>query len=154
MTMTATERIERRRENQRRYYAENPEKKQEKNRRWRKENSEKIRELSSLWRKANPTKRREQNWQSQGISLLQSEHDFLFQYQQGRCAICRVELSNLQWRFSECVDHDHVSKQIRGLLCQRCNAALGFLGDNEALVMSAFRFLRDCRENAAKIEVD
>ena len=30
----------------------------------------------------------------------------------------------------EVVDHNHDNGQIRGLLCSRCNRALGFLGED------------------------
>lgn len=37
-----------------------------------------------------------------------------------------------------CVDHDHVSGKVRGVLCRSCNRAIGQLGDNcEALWRAA-----------------
>ena len=62
------------------------------------------------------------------------------------CAICRRPFS----QFQPYQDHDHAccpSKRscgrcIRGLLCMRCNMALGLLGDDEAALEAALRYLR------------
>lgn len=47
----------------------------------------------------------------------------LFELFQGRCAACR-EPAKLS------VDHEHSSGLIRGLLCNGCNRALGFVDDD------------------------
>jgi hypothetical protein len=39
------------------------------------------------------------------------------------------------------VDHCHATGAIRGLLCQRCNIGLGYLGDNIAGLQSAVHYL-------------
>lgn len=55
-----------------------------------------------------------------GISLLQ--YDQLLTKQKGCCAICLKEASSFTKNL--CVDHDHVSGEIRGLLCNYCNHRL------------------------------
>lgn len=52
----------------------------------------------------------------------------------GRCAICGQE-EELK------VDHDHATGRIRGLLCNLCNSALGFLKDDPDIVMQAKLYL-------------
>ena len=52
-----------------------------------------------------------------------NEADYMLMYteQRGRCAICgKTEKKRLA------VDHDHVTGEIRGLLCGSCNTKLGF----------------------------
>lgn len=51
-----------------------------------------------------------------------------------RCEICHAggEL---------CVDHDHHTGLVRGVLCHRCNKALGLLGDTVAGVRAALHYL-------------
>ena len=42
-------------------------------------------------------------------------------------------------------DHDHVSKQYRGMICRRCNSGLGSLGDCEAGIAKALAYLQKTR---------
>lgn len=39
------------------------------------------------------------------------------------------------------VDHDHRTGNIRGYLCNACNRGLGYLGDNEFILLSAVKYL-------------
>lgn len=60
--------------------------------------------------------------------------------QGGRCLICGdVETVERKGRTRQlCVDHDHATGAVRGLLCSRCNAGLGlFLDDPERLIAAA-----------------
>jgi len=51
--------------------------------------------------------------------------------QDGRCAICGLEISftNRTAR----VDHDHITTKTRGVLCTKCNQCMGGIDDNEWL---------------------
>lgn len=59
---------------------------------------------------------------------------------QGRaCAICRsTEHNGRNWH----VDHDHTTGVVRGLLCRRCNLAIGFSADNPDILIAAAEYLR------------
>ena len=39
------------------------------------------------------------------------------------------------------IDHDHTTKAIRGILCNRCNNALGFFNDSVVLLQRAIDYL-------------
>lgn len=40
------------------------------------------------------------------------------------------------------VDHCHQTGKIRGLLCQKCNMALGLLNDSVEILETAIRYLK------------
>lgn len=65
---------------------------------------------------------------SKELKQLEEEHG-------GKCAICKRERPPL------CLDHDHETGRVRGLLCRKCNAALGFLDDDPDLVFTAAMYL-------------
>lgn len=63
--------------------------------------------------------------------------------QDGRCAICR-ELPvarALDRGVALHVDHNHKTGIVRGLLCWRCNAALGLLRDSPEVALAAVIYL-------------
>lgn len=70
-----------------------------------------------------------------GISL--EEYNGLLQRQGGACAICGV----LPISRSLAVDHDHATKRIRGLLCTKCNIALGYMNDDPEVLRKAASYL-------------
>jgi hypothetical protein len=66
--------------------------------------------------------------------------NLLFQKQGGKCAICGVDQSVLKMKL--CIDHDHKTEKIRGLLCWWCNLGLGYFRDKTNLLEEAIRYLR------------
>lgn len=40
-----------------------------------------------------------------------------------------------------CIDHDHDTKAIRGVLCSKCNAGLGMFRDNQEFLRKAAEYL-------------
>jgi hypothetical protein len=67
--------------------------------------------------------------------LTQDEYDALKEKQEGKCAICGCVPKKL------CVDHDHQSGKVRGLLCNKCNVALGQLNDDAILLRCAAQYI-------------
>ena len=74
-----------------------------------------------------------------GISS--DDYDRLFAHQRGACAICGKRSAK-----TLCVDHCHATGKVRGLLCQRCNLALGHLNDSPTLVSAALAYLTGFRD--------
>lgn len=69
----------------------------------------------------------------------------IYDQQEGKCAICRIEATNdkLPGRWGVLyVDHNHMTKEVRGLLCLRCNSLLGFAQDSEDVLCAAINYLR------------
>lgn len=56
-------------------------------------------------------------------NMKREEFDRMLVEQEGRCACC----GRVPKRFE--IDHDHHTGEIRGLLCGKCNTALGLLQD-------------------------
>lgn len=68
-----------------------------------------------------------------GLSLVQWE--LMFAEQGGKCLICNQKKTLM------CVDHDHETKVVRGLLCKDCNSGLGLFHDNPTSLLRAFKHL-------------
>ena len=72
-----------------------------------------------------------------GVSIEQ--YNELFTKQNGNCSICGKNQSVIDRRL--CVDHRHSDGKIRGLLCGRCNMAIGLLDDSTDLLADAIKYL-------------
>ncbi len=81
--------------------------------------------------KNDPTKANAQSRKSK-YGITEEEFQKLLTLQGGVCACCgRPEIS-IQYNKlrSLSVDHDHRTGRVRGLLCSKCNTALGLLDEN------------------------
>lgn len=90
------------------------------------------------WGARNKDKRRNNSLRfSYGISL--DDYNKLFAAQNGKCAICNKHQSR-EYR-ALCVDHNHATNKIRGLLCNNCNKNLGIL-ENKTFCLKATIYLQ------------
>lgn len=62
----------------------------------------------------------------------------LYKKQNGVCAIC---LQECKTRKSLSVDHDHETMVVRGLLCNRCNRAIGMLDEDPDILERAKEYI-------------
>lgn len=65
------------------------------------------------------------------------EADHLLERLQGNCDVCGHDGSHERL----CVDHCHTTGKVRGILCQKCNRALGQLGDDVASIERLLTYL-------------
>ncbi len=76
--------------------------------------------------------------------VTQESYLALLENQNGVCAICKKP--ETVRRNGEilplCVDHDHNTKAVRGLLCRACNSALGHFDDNIVNLSNAIDYLK------------
>jgi len=148
----------------------NPEKVREMNRKYYLNHKEKKNKFSALWKKNHPetvermrveyyknhkeelciygsnyrgkntavikTKDRDRGLKRRyGIGVI--EYETMFSLQNGKCAICQ----NPPDRENFFVDHNHDNNKIRGLLCSRCNLAIGLLYDSAEIVRRAADYI-------------
>ena len=70
--------------------------------------------------------------------LSEKEYKDLLESQKGRCKICKKE-GKLH------IDHDHATGMVRGLLCPKCNKALGLFGENLETLQSAHVYMIEAK---------
>jgi len=79
--------------------------------------------------------------------ITPEEYDAMLLEQGGICAICK---SDKPWGFVTepkrardffCVDHDHTTGEVRGLLCQPCNIGLGSFKEDTYIMSLAINYL-------------
>jgi hypothetical protein len=75
--------------------------------------------------------------QNYGITI--KEYERMLVEQDHSCYTCGSHESNLEKRLH--VDHEHSTGRVRGLLCDRCNRALGMFQDDEVLLYRAIEYL-------------
>lgn len=82
-------------------------------------------------------------WDLSRYGLSEEDYQLMLVAQGGCCAICRSSGEG-QGRGivrSLAVDHCHETGAVRGLLCHRCNAALGMVKDSVSVLRSAISYL-------------
>lgn len=106
---------------------------------------------TSEYRKRNPTKTKEQGKRQKirayGITEKQYEH--MYAEQEGTCAICHTPESQLHPDKTLGIDHNHVTGHVRGLLCGRCNSAIGLLKESDEIILSMLSYLQEHRYEKA-----
>ena len=73
-----------------------------------------------------------------------SDYNIIYKKQNGVCAICNKKESSTNCNGKVrvlSVDHNHSTGKIRGLLCARCNQALGLFQDNPKNLKQAIKYL-------------
>lgn len=83
------------------------------------------------------TNRRRQQLAKYGLTL--ESYGKILAEQGGVCAICGTDKNSGGHMFV--VDHDHALGHVRGLLCHKCNRAIGLLGDDVDLLKRAIGYL-------------
>lgn len=71
--------------------------------------------------------------------LTEDQLHALYAKQDGRCALCR----HPEGEKSLCVDHDHRTGEVRGLLCNSCNTLLGYAKESTEILRAAIYYLID-----------
>jgi len=73
--------------------------------------------------------------------LTVEQYDSMVEQQGSRCAICHGPDPKTNGGQHWCVDHDHATGKVRGLLCHDCNIGLGKFRDDPDLLRRAADYL-------------
>jgi hypothetical protein len=84
------------------------------------------------------------NWLKSKFGITPGRYDMLLATQRGQCAICgSTEYDGTGRSFA--VDHDHMTGEVRGLLCGRCNRAIGLFKEDPETLLRAAAYLKEDR---------
>ena len=73
-----------------------------------------------------------------GITM--GDYENMFEEQQGLCGICLTDKPGGRFGTFH-IDHNHVTGEVRGLLCQACNTGIGLLKDNPLIIRAAANYV-------------
>ena len=130
-------------------------------RNWKRKNPKQVKESAKDYykghqeeRKAYRMKHRErartymkkykQDWKVNRYGLGKVGFDSLMIEQNGVCAIClQPETRRQKTGVADalCIDHNHKTGTARGLLCHKCNSAIGLLQDDPLLLEKAKEYI-------------
>lgn len=103
-------------------------------------NPEKERNRTNLWRERNKDtlKSSYKKWalkKNYGLSI--EEYNSLLKLQNNCCAICNKK----EQKKMLAVDHCHSTGKVRGLLCSKCNTAIGLVKENKETLNKMIAYL-------------
>lgn len=115
---------------------------------WRRRNWERYLENQRAYRAKNRLRIQVENRERhlrKAYGLALEQYEAMNAAQSGLCAICsRSEPGGLH------IDHDHGTGSIRGLLCGRCNKALGLFDDDPYRIRAAGIYLLRAQKNGGE----
>jgi len=95
--------------------------------------------LRNAHQKANPKKRMDVVLRSK-YGITRDEYIEMAVQQSGRCLGCgKPEAEKARMN----VDHNHETKEVRGLLCNSCNRTLGYAQDSPEILRTLANYLED-----------
>lgn len=97
-----------------------------------------------LYRKPENEIPREDRYFLKTYGISRSKVEEMLKSQNGKCRVCYIELVlGGRTKNSACVDHDHTTGKVRGILCNHCNRGLGMFFDNQLLLYKAIEYLKE-----------
>lgn len=126
------------------YYQKNKPHMREKNEIWKEKNKERYVDILAQWHVRNPDSWRRSAMKKYGMTL--DEFKEMSAKQKDKCAICgekeiRKRKNGIPGTTPLHIDHDHNTGIIRGLICHRCNSALGLMRDDIKILYAAIKYL-------------
>lgn len=97
-------------------------------------NEDKVKESGKRYRRSNKN-RIKLYFVKWAYNLSPEEYELLLQNNNGFCPICNIKSENL------CIDHDHNTKRVRGMICSSCNLGLGNFHDDIDYLKKCIKYL-------------
>jgi hypothetical protein len=119
---------ERENKRQREYYYSHLDERREASRVSQLKRKDKIKEYNKKYQRKYFLKRR--------YDITLENYSQMVEEQEGKCAICNKPFDSL------CVDHNHLTGEVRGLLCSKCNQGIGLLDENIEIFTKAIDYLK------------
>jgi hypothetical protein len=110
-------------------------------RKWRREHPELLKKESAARYLRTKAKVDKQNWRGhlrRKYGLTEAAYLAMTKAQGGKCAICGKRNKS---KHRLAVDHDHVTGNVRALLCRMCNGMLGYSRDQPATLRLGAEYL-------------
>ena len=134
-------------EYQKQWYIDNKDKIKDHRKEYAKEhyikNKERLNMESLEWHLNNKDKiihsNRVNNLKNYGLTI--DGYNKMFSDQNGCCAVCGRHQSEFKKRLA--VDHNHITKKVRKLLCNQCNTAIGLLNEDKNIIMNVIKYLEE-----------
>ena len=141
------------------YKIENKEKTKEYNKDYRGKNKEKLKKGLKKYREENKNKLKEYSKKNylkkscyyknhskecrfKKYNITLEEYNIMLEKQNYKCAICgKTKSENGKNGKSFAIDHNHETGEVRGLLCNNCNAGIGFFKDSVEITVRATAYL-------------
>ena len=108
---------------------------------WREENKSYLKEYKREKEKLITPELRARRKLLHRYGLTIEKYNEMSDSQNGVCAICK---NKCRTRKNLSVDHCHVTKNVRGLLCNDCNNMIGRANDNPSILRSGAEYLEKC----------
>ena len=113
------------------------------NNKWRENNKDRINAEKRELRRTEHGKNQMRKYNIQGTGLTVEQYDAAVEKQNNKCAICGAEYTASKTgrckRLS--IDHHHDTMVFRGLLCHRCNTAVGLVKDDPVIAQNMAAYL-------------
>ena len=106
---------------------------------------ERVKKVQSRYRARNAD-RLKYYWKEWKYGVSMGDFEQMFMATGGSCYICGLAMKRFgQGSNAACIDHDHKSGFVRGLLCNNCNSGLGHFEDMVDRLYAAIKYLMNAK---------
>lgn len=128
------------------YYESNKEEVKERVMKYHYKNSDTIKDYKKKYKEDNKSKLKDKQLREK-FNITLDDYIKMLDEQNGCCKICKNPETAKNVKYGNtmmlAVDHNHQTGKVRGLLCSRCNPALGAFNDSIETLKLAIKYLEE-----------